>query len=459
MQYQNPVDVPSSGNVWIDGLTDGYRWGTNPGDRQVGYTFISDTREKPGGEFGGYPSWGWSEQERKLMEGSLNTISDVCTLKFVDRGDDNDDEVEIWFYNLDSRSSEDSYGFAYTPGSDPDEGLVAVNWSTYQNNDGTFKHSIAPGSFYGITFLHELCHALGLKHPHDRGLNGQPRFPGLNRGSNEFKDAGDYGQNSHPWTQLSYVDKGSRNGLVPNKAASYGFLQTLGALDTAAMQWLYGINSKTALGDDVYHLPTKNEEGTGWRCIWDAGGTDLIDGSKARKPVTIDLRNATLDFSDHAGGYVSRVEGIFGGLTIAHDWDGENEGDAAGICIIENAIGGRKADVLIGNAADNVLKGGRGDDVIYPREGSGNVAKGGKGRDQFWIQSEDDSHVTIKDFSKRHDRLVFDGDRSKLTMRTRQGSTDLIIGGDKVAKVNNVTGLSLESHFSFDGFDSLSDLI
>ena len=120
MQYQQPVDVPSSGNVWIDGLTDGYRWGTNPGDRQVGYTFISDTREKPGGEFGGYPSWGWSEQERKLMEGSLNTISDVCTLEFVDRGDDNDDEVEIWFYNLDSRSSEDSYGFAYTPGSDPD---------------------------------------------------------------------------------------------------------------------------------------------------------------------------------------------------------------------------------------------------------------------------------------------------------------------------------------------------
>ena len=34
----------------------------------------------------------------------------------------NDDEVEIWFYNLDRRNSEGSYGFAYNPGSDPDEG-------------------------------------------------------------------------------------------------------------------------------------------------------------------------------------------------------------------------------------------------------------------------------------------------------------------------------------------------
>ena len=47
-------------------------------------------------------------------------------------------------------------------------------------------------------YLHELCHALGLKHPHDLGLNGQPRFPGLSRRSNEFRDAGDFGQNAHP---------------------------------------------------------------------------------------------------------------------------------------------------------------------------------------------------------------------------------------------------------------------
>ena len=144
--YQIPVEVPRSGNVWIDGLTDGYRWGTTDKNPTVGYTFISQTFNRPSGEFGGYPSWGWSEEERLQMENSMSAISAVSSLRFEDRGDDNEVNVEIWFYNLDDRHSKGSYGFAYTPGSDPDEGLVAVNWFNYQNHDGTFKNSIASGS-------------------------------------------------------------------------------------------------------------------------------------------------------------------------------------------------------------------------------------------------------------------------------------------------------------------------
>ena len=132
MRYKAPVKVPRSGNPWIDGLTDGYRWGVAPEDSVVGYTFISDTRERPGGEFAGYPSWGWSDYERRLMEDAMEAISNVSDVQFVDRGDDNDDEVEIWYYNLDEKASSGSFGFAYTPGSDSDEGLVALNWSLYQ---------------------------------------------------------------------------------------------------------------------------------------------------------------------------------------------------------------------------------------------------------------------------------------------------------------------------------------
>ena len=52
MTYQTPVKVKSSGNIWIDGLTDGYRWGTKPSRPAVGYTFISNTENRPGGTFG-----------------------------------------------------------------------------------------------------------------------------------------------------------------------------------------------------------------------------------------------------------------------------------------------------------------------------------------------------------------------------------------------------------------------
>ena len=455
MRYQVPVKVPRSGNPWIDGLTDGYRWGTLPGDSVVGYTFISDTRERPGGEFAGYPSWGWSDYERSLMIDAMESISRVSGVQFVDRGDDNDEEVEIWFYNLDEKSSSNSFGFAYTPGSDSDEGLVALNWSLYQDQDGSFKQDISSGSFYGITFLHELCHALGLKHPHELGLNGQPRFPGLSRRSNEFRDSGDFGQNAHPWTQLSYVDRGARNGLVPNRAESYGFLKTPGALDTAALQWLYGINDETGSGPNTYRLPTRNKKGVGWQSIWDTGGIDRIDGSRARRPVRIDLRNASLDRSDDAGGYVSRVDGVFGGFTIAHDWDGKTLNEPAGLCIIENAKGGKSDDVLIGNNVSNVLKGRQGDDILYSGGGAKNRSIGGRGKDQFWIKSDQEAFVTVKDFSKRSDLVVFDVDPASIDLRDRGENTEILYNGSIIARLLGVSGLVKDDHLMFGDFDAL----
>ena len=283
MVYQQAIAVPLSGNPWIDGLVDGERWGVTSAQPEVGFTFISSTVDEPGGRFGGYPSRGWSETERALMLDGMAAIERVSGLRFIDRGDSNDDEVEIWFYNLDNKAADGAYGFSYTPGSGPDEGLVAVNWSAYERSDGRPRHPIGSGSFHGATYLHELSHGVGLKHPHDLGMDKQPRFPGLSRRSDLYRDSGLYGQNAQPWTQLTYVDKGARNGAVPTTTAAFGFLQTPGALDIAALQWLYGVNRDAALGDDVYRLPTTNAEGTGWQSIWDAGGRDRIDGARAQE--------------------------------------------------------------------------------------------------------------------------------------------------------------------------------
>ena len=443
MTYQHPIPVKSSGNSWIDGLTDGYRWGTSTDRPYIGYTFISNTQDSPGGTFAGYPSLGWGQQERQLILDGIQDIESVSKLRFKDRGDDNDDQVEIWFYTLDNKNAEDSYGFAYTPGSDSDEGLVAINRSMYEFPDGRAKHSIARGSFYGITFLHELCHAVGLKHPHETGLLGQPRFPGLKRWSNEYRDKGTYNQNAHPFTQLSYVDKGARNGLVPRAIQDHGFLKALGALDIAALQWLYGVNIEHATGPNVYRLPTENNEGTGWKAIWDAGGQDRIDGSGAKNPVTIDLRNATLDQSEHAGGYISSVEGVFGGFTIAHDWNGATPQDPAGLCIIEDATGGSSDDRLIGNMASNRLRGRKGDDVLYGGVGGRDVLKGGRGRDQFLIDARPGSFAKVKDFQAGIDQLVFSVPLIDLSLE-RVGRHLLIKHADSpVARLLGVSSISL----------------
>ena len=454
MAYKMAVAVPRSGNQWIDGLTDGFRWGVTPEDPTVGYTFISDTSPLITGEFGGYPSWGWSAAERAVMEQAIEAIEAVCGLTFVDRGDDNDDNVEIWFYTLDDSNAEGTYGFAYTPGSDSDEGMVAVNWSLYRLDNGYLNHSIDPGSFYGITFLHELSHAVGLKHPHEKGLLGQPRFPGLSRTSNEFKNKGEFDQNAHPYTQLSYVDKGARNGLVPTSKADYGFLQHPGALDIAALQWIYGINPTTASGDNTYRLPLINQEASGWRAIWDTGGNDRITASNATSPVTIDLRNATLGADSQAGGFISRVDGITGGFTIAHDWDGLTLGIPAGLCVIEQAIGGKGDDRLIGNSASNLLKGKKGADVLYAGTGSANLVIGGHGRDQFLINTTAGAYVTVKDFNRRKDHLVFDAPSVAPTFQVSGQDTQVVANGEIVATLQGVQHFNPDRHALFIGFDA-----
>ena len=456
MTYQTPIQVERSGNIWIDGLTDGYRWGTTTDRPSVGYTFINNTEDRPGGKFGGYRSLGWTQQERQLILDGIRDIEAVSGLRFLDRGDDVDDQVEIWFYTLDEQDAKESYGFAYTPGSDFDEGLVAINRSMYEFPDGRSKNSIASGSFYGITFLHELCHAVGLKHPHEQGLLRQPRFPGLKRWSDEYRDKGTYNQNAHPFTQLSYVDKGARNGYVPRAIENHGFLMSLGALDVAALQWLYGVNSDHATGSNVYRLPTANKEGTGWKAIWDAGGADQIDGSRAKTSVTIDLRNATLDQSEHAGGYISSVEGVFGGFTIAHDWNGTTLENPAGLCIIEHATGGVADDRLIGNLASNRLRGRKGDDVLYGGVGGDDVLIGGRGRDQFLINTEPESFANVKDFQVRRDQLVFSNPNMDLSWeRVGRG---LLIRVDEmpVARLWGVSSLSLDRDVSFTDFDGIS---
>ena len=65
----------------------------------------------------------------------------------------------------------------------------------------------------------------------------------------------------------------------------------------------------------------------------------------AARPVTIDLRPATLLVGPGGGGFISYVHGIFGGFTIANG------------VMIENALSGSGNDVVIGNSAANLVDG------------------------------------------------------------------------------------------------------
>lgn len=215
------------------------------------------------------------------------------------------------------------------------------------DNGGNYKilgtdpaQFVKGGQWYRIA-LHEIGHGLGLEHTHETGL-----FPGVPAGENV---PGDNGLNSDLYSVMSYR---------PVTSFTYGTPVTPMAFDIAAVQALYGANMSTATGNDGYVLPTANAPGTFYACIWDAAGIDGISvGAQASTGATIDLRAATLRNEVGGGGFLSSVNGIDGGFTIAHG------------VVIENATGSAHADTITGNAANNRLTGGGGVDTIYGMEG------------------------------------------------------------------------------------------
>jgi serralysin len=256
--------------------------------------------------------------------------------------------------------------------------------------------SLTPGSKAYAVYLHEFAHALGLAHPHDDG--GGPGTPSLVLpGVSSATSLGSYDLNQSVFTIMSYNESWRTGPAGVSPSLDYGYAMTPMALDLIVLQRLYGADMSAATGNDDYQLPSLNQVGTGYSCIWDAGGIDTITGA-TNLPNFIDLSEATGRVELGGGGVVSYANGIHGGVTIA-----------AGVTI-ENATGGNSNDTLSGNNAANFLIGNSGDDHLIGRGGADRLT-GGTGRDTFVFQSISDfgklvmNRETITDFKTSVDLI------------------------------------------------------
>lgn len=240
------------------------------------------------------------------------------------------------------------------------------------------------------TIIHELGHAMGLTHPGNyNGILDRSKI-------DSHEDSQSHSVMSYRGERTTYANHGGFRASAPQLDDIYAYQSKYGVNhQTRKDDTTYGFNSNT--GRDFLSVNTKHDKMVA--AIWDGGGNDTLDFSGYSQDQKISLEEGT--FSD--------VDGLKGNVSIAYG------------ATIENAKGGTGNDWLVGNAANNELRGGDGND------------------------SSATAPDRIQDFVSGEDKVDVSGIRAQL--------------GDKPLQfVSRFTGVSGEAIVAYDRQSNMSTL-
>ncbi|MDI1227731.1 MAG: M10 family metallopeptidase C-terminal domain-containing protein [bacterium] len=341
--------IPLTGDDNIDGVVQGGSWVATMGEPLVlTYTFYTGTD---------YTVKQWSSSGMAAITKALDAWASVANISFQ--------MIEADGPSFLTSNADMAFTYAGDAGSIiglalfPDPDYVTNDFlpgfledrTSYPNPEGDvflFDASIVyqegalrEGSLAFATALHEIGHALGMKHPHDDGGNGRPLLPpALDNGYDTVMSYND--------PQL--VDLGEYASLLR------GSQVTPMPVDIRAFQLMYGANMTYHTGNDVYELRADGKI----RTIWDAGGIDMLDANSASGALQIDLREGAL--TRHGLGTDLAATAI------------------AFNTVIENVYASAYNDIVTGNDADNTINGQLGTDTMT----------GGLGNDTYYVDRAGD---------------------------------------------------------------------
>ena len=336
MATPSDAPFPLTGDNLVDLITTGYSWQLDS-DRTIRWGLADGVDGK---------SWGNADAMQKNIAAMLGYFSDYIDVKFEYAGHFSNPSIaynegsditislagesvfgsnnNIWGRALFPNSSYNTEFYAGAPGD------IFINANSEANN-----LSYAPGTAGWHLVIHELGHALGLKHTHDDGGTGRPTASAVDLEELDI----DWG------SIMSYNDDFGLNRLSWDPVTPM-------PLDIIGLQHLYGDNLDTNADDSSLVIQDTND----YQTLWDPSGGDIVDASLVGEAVRIKLPQRP-----SAIGSVGKIADTDLPSPTFFRWL---------IGAIENATGTEFGDGFRGNSLTNIFWGRQGNDAMDGKAGT-----------------------------------------------------------------------------------------